>query len=130
MKMPIRYAALARAALALLIGTLPVSATAGARFPLMIGIAGDYRVTLEVLPPASFAGPKAELVRDGGDEPIGFGGSQPPNHRLAVIVMDNGRLGEQADVVILSRNIGSRVGSWVRLPVVRAHIAGKGIATP
>jgi hypothetical protein len=122
------YAPLACAALSLLVFTLPVPTVAQIS---EFGIAGEYKVQLEVLPPGSFTGPKADLVRDGGGEPVGPGGSEPPNHRLAVFVTENGRLVEQAKVVIVYRYIGkvsSRVG-WVRLPVVQAHVAGRGLET-
>jgi hypothetical protein len=125
MKTRSSYAYLACAALALLVETLP----APAAIPMAVGIAGDYKVVVEVLPPTLFTGAKAKLVVDGGDQPVGVGGSKPPNHRLAVTVSRNGRPVERADVAILYRNLGSGVGAWVSVPVVRTHAAGEGLET-
>lgn len=119
---------LACAALALLLGTLPASATAPTS-PGEMSIAGDYVVRVEMLPPASFAGPKASLVLDGGAKPLGLGGSKPPDHRLAVFVTDNSRPVEQATVVILYRSLYTRGVGWASLPVARMHVAGKGLDT-
>lgn len=129
MRARIGYTTLACTVLASLLGTLPVPATAGGRIYRAASIAGDYSVTLELLPPASFTGSKADLVRDGGAEPTRLGGSKPPNHRFAVFVMDNGKPVEQAQVVILYRGAGAQTGWWVRLPVTRMHVAGKGLDT-
>lgn len=129
MKIRIGYTSLACAALTLLTVTLPTSATVTGGFPHAIGIAGDYSVDVQVLPPASFTGPKAELVRDGGGEPASPDGAGPPNHRLAVIVWDDSKVVQKADVVILYRNLASGAGPWLHLPVVRAHLAGKGLET-
>lgn len=109
-------------ALVLWVGTLPVSANV----PTAIGEAGDYEVVIEVKPPGPYTGPKAELLRDGGDQPVERIGSLSPNHRLVVTVSENGQPVERAAVVILYRKLGPRGGSWLRLPVVRTHVAGKG----
>ncbi len=125
MKTRISFTSLACAALALLLGAMPVSATV----PMAVGEAGDYKVVVEVLPPGPYTGPKAELVRDGGGQPLARIGSQPPNHRVAVSVTNDGQLITQATVVIMYRNLGGSGGGWLRIPVVRSHVAGKGPET-
>ena len=122
MKTRISHSSLACVALVLWAGTLPVSANV----PTAIGAAGDYEVVIEVKPPGPYTGPKADLLRDGGDQPLERIGSLSPNHRLVVTVSENGKPVEQAAVVILYRNLGPRGGAWLRLPVVRTHVAGKG----
>jgi hypothetical protein len=126
MKTPIGYSSLACAALALLIEALPVYAVAP---PMAVGEAGDYKVVVEVLPPGPYAGPKAELVRDGGGQPLARIGSLLPNHRVEVTVTNDGQLVKQATVAILYRNLGPHGGSWVSIPVVRSHVVGKGPET-
>jgi hypothetical protein len=123
MKTRISHSSLACVALVLWAGTLPVSANV----PTAMGEAGDYEVRIEVKPPGPYTGPKAELLRDGGDQPLERIGSLSPNHRLVVTVLENNRPVEQATVVILYRNFQPpHVGPWLRLPVVRTHVAGKG----
>ncbi len=115
------------AALLLLAGTTlagggkgPVSETA---------TAGPYTVNLKVLPAESFTGEDAEMVRDGGAEPIGLEAPESPNHHLVAFVKEGGLAVENADVTIRYRHLGSEVNAWMDLPVVRMHVAGKGPAT-
>jgi hypothetical protein len=123
MKTRICCKVLACAALAVLMKTLPVSAAVA----MAVGEAGDYKVVIEVLPPGPYTGPKAELVRDGGDQPLARIGSQLPNHRLAVTVTNDGQMVREATVAIMYRNLGG--GGWLSIPVVRSHVAGKGPET-
>jgi hypothetical protein len=108
---------------------LAIARPASAAVPMAVGEAGDYKVVVEVLPPGPYTGPKAELVRDGGDQPLTSIGSQLPNHRLTVTVTNDGQMVRQAAVVIMYRNLGASGGGWLRIPVVRSHVAGKGPET-
>ena len=116
-------------AFAPLLGILPPAATAREGLHREVSIAGEYVVTIEVLPPTPPDAPNAGLVWDGGAQLLGLGGSHPPNHRLAVFVTAYGRPVDRADVMILYRTIGMRPSSWVSLPVARMHTPGKGLDT-
>lgn len=90
---------------------------------------GGYSITLKVLPAESFGGPNAEMARDGGAEPNDINGPEHPNHHLVVFVKENGRPVDSAKVFISYRKMSSRNGEWMSLPVVRMHVAGKGLRT-
>ena len=91
--------------------------------------AGSYSVTLKVLPAESFRGPKAEMVRDGGAEPDYLNGAVRPNRHLVVFVKNDGDPVEDARVSISYRQLSSKTNEWKSLPVVRMHVAGKGLTT-
>jgi hypothetical protein len=91
--------------------------------------AGSYSVTLKVLPAESFRGAKAEMARDGGAEPNYLDGAERPNHHLVAFVKKDGKPVEDAAVSISYRRISSTMGKWETLPVVRMHVAGKGLST-
>ena len=90
---------------------------------------GIYSVTLKVLPAESFTGPKAAMVRAGGAQPILLHGPIHPNHHLVAFVKKGGKPVEDARVAISYRRLSSKSGSWTTLPVVRMHMAGKGLTT-
>lgn len=91
--------------------------------------AGDYSVTLKVLPAESFQGPHAAMARDGGAEPNLLNSPEHPNHHLVAFVKKNGKPVEDASVSISYRQASSKQGAWTKLPVVRMHEAGKGLKT-
>ncbi len=91
--------------------------------------AGKYTITLKVLPAESFSGPKAEMVRDGGAQPIEVNGPEQPNHHLVVFLTQNDKPVEKAEVAISYRDTSSSPMKWTELPVVRMHEAGKGLET-
>jgi hypothetical protein len=92
-------------------------------------MAGSYSVTLKVLPAESFRGAKAEMARDGGAEPNYLNGAERPNHHLVAFVKKDGKPVEDATVSITYRRTSSNMSRWETLPVVRMHVAGKGLAT-
>jgi hypothetical protein len=92
-------------------------------------MAGDYSVTLKVLPAESFSGAHAEMLRDGGAQPELIHSAAHPNHHLVVFVRKDGKPVEQAAVDIRYRLLSSGESSWTNLPVVRMHVAGKGLET-
>ncbi|MEJ2420280.1 MAG: hypothetical protein P8018_00890 [Acidobacteriota bacterium] len=89
----------------------------------------DFTVTLKVLPPESFSGPKAEMVHDGGAKPLFLKGKHPPNHHLVVFVKKDGKPVEKAKVQIKYRPADDAKAAWVEVPVVKMHVAGKGAST-
>jgi hypothetical protein len=91
--------------------------------------AGAYSVTLKVLPAESFRGPKTEMARDGGAEPNFVNGPEHPNHHMVAFVKENGKPIESAIVKISFRRLSPKMGRTMELPVVRMHVAGKGLAT-
>ena len=117
------------AALALGLGLAAVSAAARTPAISETRMAGAYSVDLKVLPAESFTGPKAEMVRDAGAAPETVRGPEHPNHHLVAFVKKDGRPVERADVEIRYRVASSRPGGWSSLPVVRMHVAGKGLGT-
>lgn len=87
--------------------------------------AGEYTITLRVLPPESFTGMNAQMVRDGGDEPVLKNGPSHPNHHLVAFIKQDGKALEAGRVMIEYR---SQAGAeWTKVPVVRMHIKGKGL---
>ncbi len=92
-------------------------------------MAGPYSVTLKVLPAESFSGPHAEMVRDAGAKPNLLNGPEQPNHHMVAFVKREGKPVEKARVSIEYRQLSPKEGGWMRLPVVRMHVSGKGLAT-
>jgi hypothetical protein len=92
-------------------------------------MAGDYSVTLKVLPAESFSGAHEEMIRDGGAQPELTHSAAHPNHHLVVFIRKHGKPLEQAVVDISYRVLSSSESSWTNLPVVRMHVAGKGLGT-
>ncbi len=92
-------------------------------------MAGAYSVTLRVLPAEAFTGPQAMMVRDSGAEPEHVDGPMHPNHHMVAFIKENGAPVENATVEISYRRVSSMMGAWSHLPVVRMHVAGKGMAT-
>lgn len=90
---------------------------------------GAYSITLRVLPAESFKGPHADMARDGGAEPNDINGPKHPNHHLVAFVKEKGKPVEEAKVSISYREVSPREGEWMLLPVVRMHVAGKGLET-
>jgi hypothetical protein len=129
MKTRMRSYASIGAALALGLGLAAVSTAARARTINETRMAGAYSVDLKVLPAESFTGPKAEMVRDAGAAPETVRGPEHPNHHLVAFVKKEGQPVERADVQISYRVASSSPGGWSTLPVVRMHVAGKGLAT-
>lgn len=89
--------------------------------------AGDYTITLRVLPAESFTGMDAQMVRDGGDEPVLEGGPAYPNHHLVAFIKKDGKPVEHARVMIEYRSIAG--AEWTKVPVVQMYVKGKGRKT-
>jgi len=92
-------------------------------------VMGKYSVTLKVLPAESFAGPKAEMVRDAGAEPVRLNSPAHPNHHMVVFIARDGKPVENASVTISYRVASQQHRKWIALPVARMYVAGKGVAT-
>ncbi|ACO32769.1 MULTISPECIES: hypothetical protein [Acidobacterium] len=102
---------------------LPLAASAQASV-VKTQKAGDYTVTLRILPAESFTGMNAQMVRDGGDEPVMEGGPAYPNHHMVAFIKKDGKPVEHARVTIEYRsNPGAE---WTKVPVARMHAKGKG----
>ncbi|HUY80464.1 MAG TPA: hypothetical protein VMU92_01930 [Acidobacteriaceae bacterium] len=91
--------------------------------------AGEYSVTLKVLPAESFTGPHHAMVHNGGAAAVTLKGAEAPNHHLVVFIEKNGAPVEHANVRIEYRELGSMKGTWENLPVARMYVAGKGVKT-
>lgn len=117
------------AALTCALGILLVPVAAHAQTISKTAKTGGYSVTLKVLPAESFTGPNAEMARDGGAEPNDINGPEHPNHHLVVFVKEKGKPVEDATVSIRCRKVAPVRGEWMSLPVVRMHVAGKGLQT-
>ncbi len=115
------------ASLALAGGVLLAPGAAMAQNVSKTAKAGDYDVTLKVLPAESFQGDDAEMVRDGGAEPVAVHGPKDPNHHLVAFIKKDGKPIEGAVVTIDYRPAGS--GNWLPLPTVKMHVKGKGAET-
>jgi len=113
-------------ALAVLFAGLLSPRAAQAQNVSQTAMAASYSVTLKVLPPESFHGPKAEMVRDGGAEPNRLNGPAHPNHHLVAFIEANRKPLEHGKVEIRYRSASSKTGKWTTLPVVRMRVAGKG----
>ena len=117
------------AVLACVVGILLVSPVAQAQKISKTVKTGAYSITLKVLPAESFAGSHAEMVRDGGAEPNDISGTEHPNHHLVAFVKMKGKPVENGVVSISYREVSPNKGEWKSLPVVRMHVAGKGLET-
>lgn len=117
------------AALILALGVMLLPLAAQAQTISKTAMAGAYSVTLKVLPAESFSGPHAEMVRDAGAKPNLVGGPVRPNHHMVAFVKKSGKPVETANVSIRYRELSPKAGSWMSLPVVRMHVAGKSLAT-
>jgi hypothetical protein len=91
--------------------------------------AGPYTITLKVLPAESFMGPHAEMMRDGGAKADAMNGAGHPNHHLVAFVNEGDKPVENATVSISYRRLSPKKGSWMKLPVARMHVVGKGSDT-
>lgn len=91
--------------------------------------AGPYSLNLKVLPAESFRGSHVEMTRDAGAEPSFVDGPEHPNHHLVVFVKKDGVPVEDASVTISYKRVSPRTSKWGKLPVVRMHVTGKGLAT-
>jgi hypothetical protein len=120
---------LSLAALTCAFGILLVPATARAQKISKTAMADHYSVTLKVLPAESFGGPQAEMARDGGAEANEINGPEHPNHHLVAFVREDDKPVEKATVSISYREVSPQQGEWITLPVVRMHVAGKGLKT-
>lgn len=117
------------AALIFALGGLVAPGAAQAANVSKTAMAGSYTVTLKVLPAESFQGPKAAMARDAGAMPRYLNGPMRPNHHMVVFVKKDGKPVENATVKISYRRAAKMMHMWKKLPVVRMHVAGKGLAT-
>ncbi len=129
MRQPMRTSLLAVVAFVLALGILCPPRSAQAQEISKTAMAGNYSVTLKVLPAEAFSGPKAEMVRDGGAAADELGGPGQPNHHLVVFLKENDKPVEKAEVSIKYRESSSKTAKWMNLPVARMHVAGKGPET-
>jgi len=102
---------------------------AGAQNVSEAGTAGKYSLDLKVLSAESFEGPHAEMARDAGAKANIATGNAAPNHHLVVFVKEAGKPVENAKVAISYRQLSPEKSKWITLPVVRMHMAGKGMET-
>jgi hypothetical protein len=116
-------------ALVFAFGALVAPGAARAQEISQTAMAGPYAITLKVLPAESFTGPQAEMARDGGARADALNGPGHPNHHLVAFVEKSGKPVERATVSIRYRETSPAKGRWMRLPVARMHVAGKGLAT-
>ncbi len=128
------------AALAVAFAALLVPHYALAQNVSQNAMAGKYSVTLKVLPAEGFMGSGAMMVRDGGAKPYELNDAMPPNHHMVVFITKDGKPVEHAHVKIWYRTAMGKMNNmgnmkmagknkWMRLPVVRMHVKGKGAAT-
>lgn len=120
-------------------------------------MAGPYSVTLKVLPAEGFMGANAPMVRDGGAKPETVDGPMHPNHHMVVFIkkddkpveharvkiwyrmamkkdMDSGMMGnstksDMGNMGKMSKKMMAKECKWMKLPVVRMHVKGKGLET-
>jgi hypothetical protein len=86
--------------------------------------AGPYTITLRVLPAESFTGMNAEMIRDGGAQPVLKGGPAYPNHHMVAFIKKDGKPVEHARVTIEYRSTPG--AEWTKVPVARMYAKGKG----
>lgn len=91
--------------------------------------AGVFSVNLKVLPAESFTGPKSAMVKDAGAQPNTLNGPEHPNHHMVAFIKKDGKPVENAMVDISYRDLSSKMNGWMKLPVVRMHVRGHGLAT-
>jgi hypothetical protein len=116
-------------ALSLALGVLFAPPAAQSQEISKTATSGMYSVTLKVMPAESFSGPQPAMVRDGGAEPNLLNGPERPNRHLVAFVRESGKSVENATVSLSYRELSPNKGAWVPLPVVRMHVAGKGLQT-
>jgi hypothetical protein len=116
-------------ALAFALGALFTSHTVLAQKISKTAMAGDYSVTLKILPAESFTGTNAAMTRDGGAKPNEINGPEHPNHHLVAFVRQDGKPVEAATVSIRCRELSPKKGDWISVPVARMHVTGKGLQT-
>ena len=117
-------------ALAFALGLFSLSTAQAQMMNQMISktaMTGAYSVTLKVMPAESFSGPNAAMVRDAGAQPLLLHAPVPPNHHLVAFVQESGKPVLDAKVSISYRELSPKKGEWMSLPVVRMHMAGKGL---
>ncbi len=91
---------------------------------------GPFAITLKVLPAEAFRGPHATMVRAGGRQPYYLSHRPRPNRHMVVFIKQHGRPVIAATRVQLRyRQLSPRRRPWVRVPVVRMYVAGKGRQT-
>lgn len=87
---------------------------------------GPYSITFKLLPAESFSHKRGGMVWDAGAPADGKNSPSHPNHHMVAFVKRYGSPMEQAHVSIYYKNL-SGGGDWIQLPVVRMHVAGKGL---
>ena len=115
--------------LVLAVSAALVPSVAHARKIVETATVGGYSVTLKVLPAESFLGPHAAMARDSGAQPALLKGPLHPNHHLVAFIRKDRKPVEHAAVTISYRKLSPEKGGWMDLPVVRMHVAGKGLQT-
>ncbi len=90
-------------------------------------MSGRYTVTLKVLPAESFTGFNAQMIPDSGAAPDLLNGEDGPNHHLVAFITRDGKPIEHARVAISYINDPAAGGPWTALPVLRMHMAGRGL---
>jgi hypothetical protein len=90
---------------------------------------GAFSVTFKVLSAESFTGPKAEMIRDGGAQPVLLRSAEHPNHHVVAFLSEDGKPVESAKVTIRYRRLSPQAGAWTVLPVVQMYVDGKGPKT-
>lgn len=116
-------------ALLFALGSLLLPCAAQAQVVSKTAMAGAYSVTLKVLPAESFRGPHAAMTRDAGAQPNFLNGPDHPNHHLVAFVRRDNKPVEKAGVDISYRMLSPHRTGWMKVPVVRMHVTGKGLAT-
>ena len=89
---------------------------------------GDYTITLKLLPAEAFKHKRGDMVWEGGAPTNQLHGLDNPNHHLVAFVKRFGKPVEDGHVSIYYRDI-SQHGDWVKMPVARMYVDGKGLAT-
>ncbi|HKI96815.1 MAG TPA: hypothetical protein VJ992_16110 [Gemmatimonadales bacterium] len=116
-------------AMLLALGAVALPSVASAHNISETATVGRYTITLKVLPAESFTGFNAQMIPDSGAAPYLLNGDDGPNHHLVAFVTRNGKTVEHARVAISFINDPAAGGQWTKLPVVRMHVAGRGLAT-
>jgi hypothetical protein len=120
---------LASVAVMLLLGSGTAIAEASPQTVSETAQAGDYSLTLKVLPAEAFTGEKAEMAWDGGAAALPLTAAAAPDHHMVVFVKRAGKPVENASVEIRYRRLGAGESTWIELPVARMHVAGKPLTT-
>lgn len=122
-------------AIVLLFGGLlgnPADASAASHTQSVTGHAGQWTITVQLLPAKSFT----HIVKPstGGDMYVRGGGGHPlpprkANHQLVVFLRHDGKPATHANVRLWYQQERRRHAGWREVPVVRMDIAGKGTPT-